>query len=208
MGRNIIGGQFLVDSEQWVVSLIRDTQSNNPYHVQLIIEGVESGTGQGVLKLADLVMKSPSDTAATTFKGHSANLSAGTPSGMAEIRFTDISFPRLQARFARGSLRHESWSLKPTERTALMAAIQQDVGRDIPYNQAGDARGWSAVFSLQEYHNCLSWAEAQLRQAGLDVPEQRDWCDFIVKVPTWHLPDDASDLVESDNRTSGMCLTM
>lgn len=177
--RDSSGKDFKIDSNYWVVSLVRKRQtlqnSSSPIakysaHVSLIIQGVTEDHYSYVKEIHLFL-----DLNKTTYFSQSI----GT--GLVQIRYK--SPQDLESQVQTNEYLAKSWNLNKEVVMQLLTNIESDQQQKIDYIVSGYSPG---LFSRPAY-SCLTWCEHHLQKIGLDV--SGEYKDLFCAFPTQHLPD-------------------
>lgn len=169
--RNYIGGFAMITKDLWALSLVRKKNQKLFHdlntHVFIILEGIENQ--REVL-----------------YKIH---LRVGSKGRVTIEKAPETDIERLKG-ISQGQYCYKGWQITTTQKDKLLESIQLDQllaeEGQLVYNRYGNGDIYRLSFpNGRSYHNCLSWAEAKLKE--LDLPMERHWLDVIVTLPSEHL---------------------
>lgn len=218
---SIISRPHIITNDTWTVSICRDTKKGvNPFHVFLIIEGLDNG--KPFLHYAHLVAHGQKDKQTGRYIIEK-NLSA--PQGYAKI-ILNRDLPRQAFLQRSSSYLHKTFAMSRTSAEALIMQLETDEKNEkmIPYNLTGQAKFTAVSYGSRETHSCASYAQwilvnlkneqgkPVLSSAQRESIKPSDFKAFlkglVITDPTDILPEENERLNEIDQQRSSNCLIM
>ncbi len=215
--KSIIDASVMLDSDNWVVSLVRKPKGKNPEHAILIVEGIEE-TVDGPnfhLRRYDFVVAkiSQSPSIFETVGQHDGLIISKERHMPYEsedervISFWAIIMKDLQQE---QECRGISWNISPEQAAVLQDNINTDKANPPDYQISGK-NALLPISSSMSGHNCYTWARKQLLALDNDTISQDyrldvKFRDFFASRTSVHVSFSIDE--NSDDPTSGNCLTM
>ncbi len=172
---SVVEPRWLVNYNNWIVSVMCKPRSNNPEHACLIIQGLDH-LGKGFFLRYDMV-----DDRAK--RGYAK---------IKEKSFNNIEPGQLSEKFLKDVIKDaafcaKSWRITDVQGQFLIEDINQDKEKSIKYLISG-SESIVAKLSSTNAHNCFTWARKKLhnlRDERIQLPEI--WTDLFVAKTSYHL---------------------
>jgi hypothetical protein len=175
----------LINYEQWVVHLVRKPESRDPYHVFILLEGINA-YGKAFFLRYELVTTGVARGFARICRKDNLAQTEHTS------ELDESARERLLEAFIGQSQKVAlSWVLERKQGLQLINTIEGDMGKDIAYS----SRGGSALrlrfhAEAEVRHNCFTWAREKLQQLSHERI-RRDLAnkpfDSVIANPAWYV---------------------
>ena len=196
--KDLLGSGETIDTNHWLVSMVRKQNSKNPQHIFLIIQG-QAENGRHQLYRAHLVLNQASAASQlTSVTGEKAEIVLEDWSDALVVQPQKVKDYLSQCV-------HKQKRISAQQAQALLTAIQADQQKDIRYstwvNKQEVQQMSIQMGASKETQNCASWAEWVLTRQQIELSSS-GWLGIFVVIPKVLVPD------SEHGRSSAKCLVM